>query len=502
MSNGVDSAAVEALEPAAVWRLFAGISAVPHPSKKEQRIRAHMRAISEEMGFAVAEDPAGNMVITVPATPGCERAPITVLQGHLDMVCEKNSDTQHDFDNDPIKLILDKDPANGQQIVRADGTTLGADNGIGVALALAAASSPEVTHGPLEILCTVDEEAGMTGAKVLEPGFFKGRRMLNLDSEEDDVIYIGCAGGCDATVTWELAAGPLPAGAEVCRVSVAGLRGGHSGGDIHLNRGNAIKLLVQTLRRAKQPELVLADLHGGSLRNAIAREAWALVAGPAGICEALDRAAEKVQAEAVRTNREENCTIHVEGGATSQVSAVLSPEDTRRVLTTLNALPHGVLAVVPEIPGLVQTSNNVATASLADAADGGRRRLVIGCLARSSSADQLHATVRQIMAAGELAGATVDMGNSYPGWEPNIDSPILATCRRVYKELFAEEPNVTAIHAGLECGLIGERVGEMDMASIGPRIKGAHSPDERVYVASVQKTWKYLTTILAGLARG
>ena len=500
MSSPEDSMSVEMLEPGPVWRLFAGIAAVPHGSKKEERIRQHVRALAEGMGFAVREDATGNMLIEVPATPDQEDAPVTVLQGHLDMVCEKNTGTEHDFDRDPIRLIVEKETNSGEMFVRADGTTLGADNGIGLAMALAAASSPEVIHGPLELLCTVDEEAGMTGAKVLQPGFFKGRRLLNLDSEEDDVLYIGCAGGCDVTLSWELSASPLPPGTEVWRVSVSGLRGGHSGGDIHLNRANAIKLLVQTLRAVPGDELRLADLAGGSLRNAIPREATALVVGSSDLPRALATKAKQVQAEAIRDNKEESCTILVGRRAAGEALTVLSAGDSQRVLTALAALPHGVLAVVPEIAGLVQASNNVATVTTRAVDDTDKLRVMIECLPRSSSADQLLAAARQIMAVGQLAGAFTETGNEYPGWQPNTDSPILATCRQVYQRLFGEEPNVTAIHAGLECGLIGERVDGMDMVSFGPRIEGAHSPDERVYVGSVQKSWKYLTAVLAELA--
>jgi len=500
MATQGNSAGIETLGPMPMWRLFAGIAAVPRCSKKEQQARAHVRGVAEGMGFQVREDAAGNMLIEARATPGCENAPITVIQGHLDMVCEKNSATEHDFARDPIRTVIDQDQQTGEQFVRADGTTLGADNGIGLAMALAAASEPHVKHGPLELLFTVDEEAGMSGAKVLQPDFFNGKRMLNLDAEEDDVIYIGCAGGCDVTLTWEFKAASPPAGAEICKLSVAGLRGGHSGGDIHLNRANANRLLVETLRRTGRARLQLAGIEGGSLRNVIPREAHALVLASPKMRKALHKAAQAVQAEAVRTNGEENCAIQVEKAAMDESPLILSPADTRRVLGTVAGLPHGVLAVVPEIPGLVQTSNNVAT--IVSEPSDGKLKVTLGCLSRSSSKDQLHATVRQIVAVGQLAGAQVEWGNEYPGWQPNVDSPLLATCRRVYEELFGEAPNATAIHAGVECGIIGERIRGMDMVSFGPRIEGAHSPDERVYVASVQKSWKYLTAVLAELAKG
>jgi len=496
MTAHVAGGELATLQPQSVWQLFAELCQVPRPSKQEQQARDFMRRKAAELKLAVREDRAGNMVLSVPASAGCERAPIIVLQGHLDMVCEKNADTQHDFARDPIRPTIGRDEA-GERVVHAQGTTLGADNGIGVCLALAAATSPDVQHGPLEILCTVDEEMGMSGAKVLEPDFVKGRRMINLDSEEDDAIYIGCAGGCDSTLTWVLATTAPPSGSEACRVTVAGLRGGHTGGDIHENRANAIKLLVEVLRGAEETErLQLAEFTGGSKRNAIPREACAVVVGPPGTSECLTQAAEQVQATAIGAG-EKTCQISV---TTTQAPAVVSAGDTRRLLATLAALPHGVLAIVPDIPGLVQTSNSTSTVN--SEIRNGRLHVIVGCLSRSSLRPQLHATVRQIAAIGELGGAAVESGNEYPGWAPNKNSPLLATCRSVYVRLFGREPKITAIHAGLECGIIGERMGgQMDMVSIGPRIKGAHSPDERVYVESVGKCWRFLTALLAELAK-
>jgi len=496
MSTQPDYSHIESLEPQSVWRFFAGMCAVPHCSKKEEQIIAHTKQLAAEYKLKVRADAVGNLVIEVPATPGHEQVPITVLQGHLDMVCEKNSGTVHDFDRDPLKLLLDTE--DGEQIVRADGTTLGADNGIGVALALAAATDPAVVHGPLELLCTIDEEQGMTGAKVLEPAFVHGRQMLNLDSEEDDAVYIGCAGGCDANLTWRFPTSAPPAGSEFVRVVVEGLRGGHSGGDIHLNRGNAIKLLVQTLTAEG---LLLADLTGGSKRNALPREASALVAGPKGMLQALKKTAGRVQQEAVTANDEPQCVIRVESVSADQVTAVASTADTQKFLHALAAIPSGVLAVHPEVPGLVQTSNNLSViSSKADSARG-TLQLNVQALARSSTDAPLQAAVRQICAVGRLAGADVSTGNEYPGWQPNVNSAMLASAKQVYQDLFGSEPNVTAIHAGLECGIIGERLGKMDMISFGPRIEGAHSPDERVYVASVQKAWKFVVAFLARLAQ-
>jgi dipeptidase D len=491
---------IEELEPKAVWRLFAGMANVPRESKHEEKICAHVLAWAKEQGFPAREDRVGNIVIEVPATRGHENAPITVLQGHLDMVCEKNAGTAHDFTKDPIKLILDSDPVSGEQIIRADGTTLGADNGIGLALSMAAATSPDVVHGPLEILCTIDEEAGMTGAKVLEPKFFKGRRMLNLDSEEDDTIYIGCAGGCDSTLTCDFPADPVSTTEEVVRLTVDGLRGGHSGSNIHENRGNAIRLLVTTILRAALPDVRLVSVSGGSKRNALAREAHAVLAGPDGFSSELKSMADEVVKEAAEASSEPSISIRVERAEHEEAGVALSVEDTSTVLAMIAALPHGVLDMHAKITGLVQTSNNVAKVSTVVSGDQTAMQITVETLSRSSSDGWMNAVLQQIAAVGTLADADVETGNEYPGWEPDVDSKVLAVCRHTYKELFNEEPIVTAIHAGLECGLIGKRMGGMDMVSFGPRIEGAHSPDECVWVASVDKVWRYLGAVLAKLA--
>lgn len=488
-------ATVADLEPKPVWQFFAGIAAVPRPSKHEERIRAHVRQVAEKLGFAVREDGIGNIVIQVPAKPGCERAPVTVLQGHLDMVCEKNAGTAHDFDKEGIHLLLEKDPKTGEPIVRGKGTTLGADNGIGVAMALAAASSPDVRHGPLEILCTVDEEMGMSGAAALEPGFFQGKRMINLDSEEDNVIYIGCAGGGDSTLTWDFETQPVEK-LEICRVTISGLRGGHSGGDIHENRGNANRILARVLAEGGA-DLRLSEITGGSKRNAIPREAQAVIAGPAGVGEKLRAAAKAVRELAARESAEPELKISVEA---AEAQRALTVDDTRCVLLALTALPHGVLEMVPQIPGLVQTSSNVATINTSALGASGLR-VEIGNLSRSSVDTRIDAVWAQIAAVAQLAGARFESGNRYPGWQPNVDSQLLAICRDTYRGLFNKEPNVTAIHAGLECGIIGRRMGGLDMVSFGPNIKGAHSPDERTYPRSVEKSYKMLCAVLGDLAK-
>jgi len=489
---------IQELEPAAVWSFFADMAAVPRPSKKEGKIRRHILEVAASHRLSAREDAAGNIVIEAPASPGRERAEPVVLQGHLDMVCEKNNDVTHDFDKDGIRFVRDKDD-RGEAILRAEGTTLGADNGIGVSLAFAAATSPEVRHGPLELLLTLDEEAGMSGAKALSTSSFRGRRLLNLDSEEDDAIYIGCAGGCDSNLSWTLALQPVDGAGEWSHVCVKGLRGGHSGGDIHEGRGSGIKLLIRTLLGAELNSLRIGEISGGNIRNAIPREAHATVFAPHGSRAALQKVAERVCHEGQSESLEPNLTIKV-SEVSKPPTAAISAEDGRRLLFCLAALPHGVLGMHPKVPQLVETSNNVASIAMTPPADG-KALLRVANLSRSSTASRLGEVVTQIRALTQLGGGSVETGNEYPGWSPNPDSPTLATARRVYSQLFGEEPHVKAIHAGLECGIIGERVGKMDMISFGPRILGAHSPAERVYIASVQKTWRYLGAVLAELSK-
>lgn len=485
---------VAAIEPKNVWRLFAGLTTVPRPSHHEDEVRAYLRKLAGELGMKAEQDATGNLLITAPATKGLESAPPIVLQAHFDMVPEKNTDTKHDFMRDPIRPVIDE--FGGRKIVRADGTTLGADNGMGIALALAAATDPEVKHGPIEVFLTTNEEDGMTGAKAVTPESFRGRTLLNLDSEEDDAIYIGCAGGADVTLSWTLAYAPPPAGSERGRLTVRGLMGGHSGGEIHLNRAAATLLAVQVLR-ALPAGVQLVSVAAGSKRNAIGREAVMEFAGPKGTLAAARAAAERV-AEIARSEHRETGSQIVVDAAPHAAAPAISAADTRRVLDAALALPHGVLGVVAEIPGLVYTSNNVATIR-STAADGGLM-VEIGCLARSSSAAQLAMLKEKFAAIAALCGASLRTGNEYPGWKPNLDSPALRVCADVYRRCFNSEPRVAAIHAGLECGIIGERVGGLDMVSFGPHIEMPHSPDERVYIDSVGKSYRYLKEVLAALA--
>ena len=490
---------VKDLEPQLVWNLFARMSEHPRPSKKEERVSEFLCGVAKEHGFEYSVDAVKNILVHVPGTPGHENAPATIIQGHIDMVCEKNAGTDHNFDEDPIQLILTQ-AEDGAPIVKANSTTLGADNGIGVAMGLAAACDPNIEHGPLELLWTIDEEAGMSGAKNLERGFMSAQTMINLDSEEDDALYVGCAGGCDVNLYWTR---PLvfEAQDEILKITLKGLRGGHSGIDIHENRGNAMKLLARLLNQGNEGDLRLVDCQAGSLRNAIPREAWAVVAGPAGTADRIQSHIAEFTGLAMETFGEDNCEILVESESVNlSDKGSLDPQDTATILRTIMALPSGVQAVVPEIAGEILSSINAAMFDLER--QGKNVDMRICCLARSADRQQLFSIINQVTSVGELAGAKVTHGNEYPGWQPNMDSATLAKCRALYAETFGEPARIAAIHAGLECGIINERVGGgLDMVSFGPTITGAHSPDEQVYVESVAKIWQFFCAVLKKLTQ-
>jgi dipeptidase D len=406
------------------------------------------------------------------------------------MVCEKNRDVVHDFDRDPIATRIEG------EWVAAIGTTLGADNGIGVAAALAAATDPAVTHGPLELLFTVDEETGLTGAKELDGTMIRGRILLNLDSEEDGVIYVGCAGGCDTLLRFPPVERESLEGWEGFRIEVGGLRGGHSGMEIGENRGNALRVLARILRSAlvEGPPVRLAVLEGGSKRNAIPREAVAVVAVPPGTrttLEGLVRRTREGYAEQL-SGVDDGIRVNI---VSEHVSAVYPDSYRDRLVAVLTALPHGVLAMSRDLPGLVETSSNLA---VVDTKDGSLR---ICTSSRSSVAPALQEVLDQIAAVGDLGGVVVETQDGYPGWKPRMDSRVLSVVRDVLRRQLGREPEVAAIHAGLECGLLGEKVPGLDMVSFGPTIRGAHSPDERVHVPSVARFWSVLTETLEVLSR-
>ena len=484
------SQAVAALEPRSVWEHFAAILEIPRPSKHEEKMAAFVRAVAERHGFEVRSDAIGNLIVDVPATPGHEGAPVVVIQGHLDMVCEKNNDVEHDFMNDPIRAEVDG------EWVKAIGTTLGSDNGIGVAAALAAATDSSVVHGPLELLFTLDEETGLTGAQKLDGSMIRGRTLLNLDSEEDGVVFVGCAGGADTHLFLEPARTAPASGRNPFLLEVKGLRGGHSGLNINENRANASKLLARILGAAEGEGVAyqLASLVGGSMHNAIPREASALLH----VADADESKLRGVVACQLEGFKNEVAGVDdglvVELNPSDGADSVLEDADRARLVQLLLALPHGVLAMSQAIPGLVETSSNLAAVS----SENGKIKIVTS--SRSSIMSSISGVLASIRAAGQLAGATVETHDGYPGWKPNMASPVLAVVRGVYEKQWGRDPEVTAIHAGLECGLLGEKVEGLDMVSFGPQIEGAHSPDERVNVASVERFWNALRGVLEQLA--
>ncbi len=478
------------LQPKELWKHFEKILSIPHGSGNEEQLAEYLLSFAKSKDLKAEKDENGNVVVRVPASAGHEKAPTVVLQGHMDMVCEKNSDVDHDFLKDSIKVAFDGD------WLTAQGTTLGADNGIGLAAALAVTEEEGIVHGPLEILATVDEEVGLTGAGKLKAGFLKGTMMLNLDSEELGAVYIGCAGGGDSTTRFPVTMIDAPAGTKAYNLKVTGLRGGHSGIDIHEQRGNAIKIAARLLSKAVRTQPChLAGVNGGNKRNAIPREAVAQLM-------VLETAVEDLST----LLSDETARIREElGGREKDLAVTLEPSDEvfgrvmdgksqGTLIKLLLAIPHGVETMSYDIERLVETSNNLATSST------GGDEVVIGTSTRSSIASALQALRDRIRAVGELAGAVVEEGTPYPGWKPNLDSKVLSIVKEVHKREFGAEPELKAIHAGLECGIIGEKFPGMDMVSIGPWIEHPHSPEERVNVPSVESFWKLLTAVLAELA--
>lgn len=481
---------LEGLEPKYLWKHFAELCRIPRGSTNESAVVAHLEAEARRRGLDVLRDATGNLVVRVPATAGHEQAPIVVLQGHLDMVCEKNAGTVHDFLRDPIRARVEG------EWVRADGTTLGADNGIGVAAALALLDDASAVHGPLEIVMTVDEESGMTGVRGLSPDSIRGRLLLNLDSEEDGTLYVGCAGGGNSELRMPLRRDPSLKGFKAFRLQVTGLRGGHSGLNILENRANAIKLLVRVLRDAvDRCSLRLGALEGGNKHNAIPREAFATVYVPT----RKERELRTLVAGWLAAFRDEYAGIEPDlalalGEPPKERPKPIAANTTSRALDLLHILPHGVLGMSPAIPGLVESSNNLAVAVTEE------RALRIVTSSRSSVAPTLKYLLGSVAAAARLAGAACEQTGGYPGWKPDLSSKLLQVARETYRRMYGKEPKVTAIHAGLETGIFGSRIPGMDMLSFGPQIEGAHSPDERVHVPSVVRFYDFLKGMLQALA--
>lgn len=479
------SEAVRQLEPSALWQRFADLNAIPRPSGKEAAVCEWITGLARGAGLEVSSDGVGNVLVRKPATAGMEDRKTVILQSHVDMVCQKNNDTEFDFETEGIRMTVDGD------WVKAEGTTLGADNGLGVATMLALMESEDVPHPPLELLFTIDEETGMTGALELQQNWMTGQILLNLDTEDDREIGIGCAGGIDLGFSGNLSTQP-GTGEHGVIVEVKGGSGGHSGMDIHKGLANANKLLVRVLQEmaAREPHTELAGLDGGGLRNAIPREAKATLSSS---CSAADWAADlaelttAIQAEYRTTDPDLAIHFH-EVGVPDQV---VPEEKADSLLAALDACPNGIDRMSPDIPGLVQTSNNLARILLEDG------QVEAHCLTRSSVDSEKMDFARRIEAPFRMAGLTPSRGGAYPGWTPNPDSAVVQMMTELYRELHDEEPLVLACHAGLECGILGSRYPGLDMVSFGPTILGAHSPDERASVSSTAKYWNWFQEALA-----
>ena len=476
--------AIDGLTPALVWKYFAEISRIPRGSKNEKAIGAYLVATAKKLGLEAHQDAVGNVVTRKAASKGRESAPGICLQGHMDMVCEKNKDTVHDFLKDPIELVRQGN------FIRAKGTTLGADNGIAVATCLAVMEDKSLEHGPLEFLFTIDEETGLTGANNLQPGFLRSQILLNLDSEDEGELYVGCSGGRDNTGTWAAAWDDAPAGGSGWLVTVKGLKGGHSGLEIHTGRGNALKIATRVLLELAALGARVASIDGGNKRNAIPREAEAVVSLPktkaARAAEVIGRMNDTIKAEFATV--EPGLVIACE--PQKNVRTVFTRGLQKKILLALAGLPHGVLKMSPDIPGLVETSTNLAIIET------GKKAIVVQTSQRSSVASEIEEASQMVRAVFVLAGATSTGSDGYPGWKPNMASPILQRARDTYKTLYGKDPEIKAVHAGLECGIIGEKYPGMDMVSFGPTMREVHSPDEHLYIDTVGKFYNFLLGIL------
>lgn len=472
------------LEPQRLWKHFYSLTQIPRPSKHEQSAIDFMVKFGKDLGLETIVDEVGNVIIRKPATPGMENRKGVVLQGHLDMVPQKNSDKVHDFEKDPIEAYVDG------EWVTANGTTLGADNGIGVAATMAVLGAKDLVHGPIEALFTIDEETGMTGAFGLKSGVLNGDILMNLDSEDEGELYVGCAGGLDANIQFDYKSITVPANMCAYKLAVTGLKGGHSGMDIILGRANSIKLLFRFIYSAeKELGLKIASIDGGSLRNAIPREAFAVVVVPSAKCGNFEEmVAQYLNIYKAEFSATEPSLAFVAEKTTMPASLI---DDTQRKATrAFFGCPNGVIRMSDSVPGLVETSNNLARVYT----DGNK---IIGqCLLRSSVESSKEALANKMAAIFELAGATVEFTGGYPGWKPNPNSPILKVMQDVYRNKYGKIPEIKAIHAGLECGLLGGVYPNWDMISFGPTIRFPHSPDEKVNVATVQKFWDYLVEVL------
>ena len=486
---------IKDLDPHLVWKNFYGLTQVPRPSKHEEKITNYLYNWGVSRGFETIVDnqPIGNVIIRKPATPGCENMKGVILQGHMDMVAQKNSDTVHDFENDPIETYIDGD------WVKAKGTTLGAADGLGVAMALAVLESDDSKHGPLEVLITFDEGTGLTGAQQLKPGLLQGEILINLDSETEGEICVGCAGGLDATATGTYTPVKPEEGCECWSLTVKGFTGGHSGADIHLCRANANKVIVRILYSlVKNVGVKLAGLGGGTLRNAIPREAFASVYMPSNLIKPAVAEAQRIFAEIKKeyavTDPDAAMVFEVADPLTvAKTPDYISQDQAVAYLRALLLCPDGVVRMSSEIPGLVETSNNLSIVRVY----GGN--FSVKTLMRSSVDTAKMALADQVEAAFSLAGVSSEFTGGYSGWAPNSKSAIVKTMKEVYEKMYGKEPSVLAIHAGLECGILGGTYPHWDMASYGSTLEMPHSPDERASISSAQRTWEYLKAVLEAI---
>jgi dipeptidase D len=478
------------LNPTKLWENFYKLTQIPRPSHHEEQIRKFMADFGKNLGLETIVDDAGNVIIRKPATPGMENRKGVILQGHLDMVPQKNSDKVHDFEKDPIEPIIDG------EWVKANGTTLGSDNGIGVAAAMTILESNDIAHGPIEALFTATEETGMDGAMGLKSGMLNGKILINMDSEDEGELYVGCAGGEDANAKFDFRAVPVPSDSLAFKLNVTGLKGGHSGLDINLGRGNANKIFFRLLKEAhKVCGVRLSSINGGNLRNAIPREAFGIVTVP---YETADKLVGLIAGLTTIIKRElmaTEPTLKIELAKTEMPAALIDEQTQTNLTHAIVACPNGVIRMSDSMPGLVETSTNLAIVK----SDMYTKTIRIACLMRSS-VDTARAELGSRMdSVFKLAGAEVTFTGGYPGWKPNMDSPILKTMQKVYQNKFGRIPEIKAIHAGLECGILGGTYPNWDMISFGPTIRFPHSPDEKVNIESVGKFWDFLLETLKNI---
>ena len=473
------------LKPELLWKHFYKLTQIPRPSGFEANCVAYLKEFGEKLGLETIIDSIGNVIIRKPATPGMENRKGIILQGHLDMVPQKNSDKMHNFEKDAIETIIDG------EWVRANGTTLGADNGMGVAAAMAVLESKDIQHGMIEALFTIDEETGMTGAFGLKPGYIKGDILLNLDSEDEGELYIGCAGGTNANVEFKYNEEKISGNYIGYKVSVTGLKGGHSGVDIHLGRGNANKIINRLFKNALNAiELRISKFNGGSLRNAIPREAFAIVAVPEDKKNEFEKLIYEYETIVKKELSAVEPDLKIKAVNSELPGLVMNIRSQKIFIDAINACPNGVMRMSNEMEGLVETSNNLAIVSIENG------KATVLCLLRSSVDSAKTDLESQIESVFHLAGAEITFDGQYPGWKPNPQSPILQKMIEIYKNKFGNTPKIYAIHAGLECGLLGGVYPNWDMISFGPTIRYPHSPDEKVNIKSVEKFWDFLVETL------